>query len=150
MQCVKESVDAQDPLIEVAHVVLAPCRTEIVGVALVGLIVSHDTHGMSGGSVTGMVEERYKMHMWGVGQRDSLKRAGKPKESSEIYLATSFHHDHGFGLDCYSVGPSLGCGAPALMKNGELIYPYCFKDYKVLDNGPLRSSTEWRRTAVAG
>ena len=89
-----------------------------------------------------VVEERYKMHMWGVGQRDSLKRAGKPKESSEIYLATSFHHDHGFGLDCYSVGPSLGCGAPALMKNGELIYPYCFKDYKVLDNGPLRLTVE--------
>ena len=89
-----------------------------------------------------VVEERYKMHMWGVGQRDSLKRAGKPKESSEIYLATSFHHDHGFGLDCYSVGPSLGCGAPALMKNGELIYPYCFKDYKVLDNGPLRFTVE--------
>lgn len=89
-----------------------------------------------------VVEERYKVHMWGVGQRDSLKRAGKPKESSEIYLATSFHHDHGFGLDCYSVGPSLGCGAPALMKNGELIYPYCFKDYKILDNGPLRFTVE--------
>ena len=89
-----------------------------------------------------VVEERYKMHMWGVGQRDSLKRVGKVKESSEIYLATSFHHDHGYGLDCYSVGPSLGCGAPALMKNGELIFPYCFKDYKILDNGPLRFTVE--------
>ena len=89
-----------------------------------------------------VVEERYKMHMWGVGQRDSLKRVGKVKESSEIYLATSFHHDHGYGLDCYSVGPSLGCGAPALMKNGELIFPSCFKDYKILDNGPLRFTVE--------
>ena len=89
-----------------------------------------------------VVEDRYKMHMWGVGLRDSLKRAGKPQESNEIYLATSFHHDHGFGLDCYSVGPSLGCGAPALMKNGELVYPYCFKDYKILDNGPLRFTVE--------
>ena len=89
-----------------------------------------------------VVEERYKMHMWGVGQRDSLKRVGKVRESSEIYLATSFHHDHGYGLDCYSVGPSLGCGAPALMKNGELIFPYCFKDYKILDNGPLRFTVE--------
>lgn len=89
-----------------------------------------------------VVEERYKMHLWGVSLRDSLKRAGKPKESNEIYLATSFHHDHGFGLDCYSVGPSLGCGAPALMKDGELVYPYCFKDYKILDNGPLRFTVE--------
>ncbi len=89
-----------------------------------------------------VVEERYKMHMWGVGQRDSLKRVGKARESSEIYLATSFHHDHGYGLDCYSVGPSLGCGTPALMKNGDLVYPYCFKDYKILDNGPIRFTVE--------
>ena len=89
-----------------------------------------------------VLEKRYKMHLWGVGQRDSLKRAGKPKEANEIYLATSFHHDHGEGMDVYSVGPSLGCGAPALMKNGELVYPYCFKDYKILDNGPLRFTVE--------
>lgn len=89
-----------------------------------------------------VVEERYKMHLWGVGQRDSLKRAGKSKESDEIYLATSFHYNHGFGMDVYSVGPSLGCGAPALMKHGELVYPYCFKDYKILDNGPLRFNVE--------
>ena len=89
-----------------------------------------------------VLEKRYKMHLWGVGQRDSLKRAGKSKEANEIYLATSFHHDHGEGMDVYSVGPSLGCGAPALMKNGELVYPYCFKDYKILDNGPLRFTVE--------
>lgn len=89
-----------------------------------------------------VLEKRYKMHLWGVGQRDSLKRAGKPKEANEIYMATSFHHDHGEGMDVYSVGPSLGCGAPALMKNGELVFPYCFKDYKILDNGPLRFTVE--------
>lgn len=89
-----------------------------------------------------VVEDRYKMHMWGVGQRDSLKRAGKPQEANEIYVATSFHHDHGTGLDVYSVGPSLGCGAPALMNNGELVFPYCYQDYKILDNGPLRFTVE--------
>lgn len=89
-----------------------------------------------------VLEKRYKMHLWGVGQRDSLKRIGKPKEANDIYMATSFHHDHGEGLDVYSVGPSLGCGAPALMKNGELLFPYCFKDYKILDNGPLRFTVE--------
>ena len=89
-----------------------------------------------------VLEKRYKLHLWGVGQRDSLKKVGKPKEANEIYLATSFHYNHGEGLDVYSVGPSLGCGAPALMKNGELLYPYCFKDYKILDNGPLRFTVE--------
>ena len=89
-----------------------------------------------------VLEKRYKQHLWGVGQRDSLKRAGYPKESNDIYVATSFHHDHGEGMDVYSVGPSLGCGAPALMKNGELVFPYCFKNYKILDNGPLRFTVE--------
>ena len=89
-----------------------------------------------------VVEERYKNHMWGVGQRDSLKRAGKPEEANEIYVATSFHHDHGYGLDCYGVGPSLGCGAPALMKDGQLVFPWCYKAYKILDNGPLRFTVE--------
>lgn len=89
-----------------------------------------------------VVEDRYKDHMWGVRQRDSLKRAGKPEEANKIYVATSFHHDHGYGLDCYGVGPSLGCGAPALMKNGQLVFPWCYKAHKILDNGPLRFTVE--------
>ncbi len=89
-----------------------------------------------------VLEKRYKMHMWGVRQGDSLRRAGKQKEGNDIYIATSFHHNHGEGMDVYSVGPSLGCGAPALMKNGELVFPYCFKNYKILDNGPLRFTVE--------
>ena len=89
-----------------------------------------------------VLELRYKMHLEGVAKRDSLRKAGNKQESDSIYIATSFHHDHGYGMDVYSVGPSLGCGAPALMKNGELVYPYCFKDYKILDNGPLRFTVE--------
>lgn len=89
-----------------------------------------------------VVEQRYKMHMWGVGQRDSLKRIGQPEEANRIYVATSFHHDHGQGLDCYGVGASLGCGAPALMKDGTLLFPYCYKTYRILDNGPLRFTVE--------
>ena len=89
-----------------------------------------------------VVEQRYRMHMWGVGQRDSLKRIGKTAEANEIYVATSFHHNHGQGLDCYGVGASLGCGAPALMKDGALLFPYCYKTYKILDNGPLRFTVE--------
>ena len=89
-----------------------------------------------------VVEQRYKMHMWGVGKRDSLKRIGQPEEANRIYVATSFHHDHGQGLDCYGVGASLGCGAPALMKDGTLLFPYCYKTYRILDNGPLRFTVE--------
>ena len=55
-----------------------------------------------------------------------------------IHPAVSFHEDHGRGLDCYKVGPSLGCGTPALMEGDALVFPYCYRDYELLDNGPLR------------
>lgn len=51
----------------------------------------------------------------------------------------SFHKDHGNGMDVYSVGPTLGGGTAALLNdNGEIVYPYCYRDYEILDNGPLR------------
>ena len=68
-----------------------------------------------------LAEERYRMH---------------------IFHNKSFHLDHGYGMDVYSVGASLGCGSPALMENGELIFPYCYKECKILDNGPLRFTVD--------
>lgn len=58
----------------------------------------------------------------------------------DYYLSTfSYHLEHGNGMDCYAVGPTLGGGTNALLdKNGKIIYPYCWETYKVLDNGPLR------------
>lgn len=64
------------------------------------------------------------------------------RKDMETDLHSSFHLDHGNGLDCYGVGPSLGCGAPALMVDGQLILPYCYKTYRILDNGPLRFTVE--------
>lgn len=89
-----------------------------------------------------VVENRYKKHLWGVALRDSLRKTGQKQQSNDTYIATSFHHDHGDGMDVYSVGATLGCGAPALMKAGQLVFPYCYKDYKILDNGPLRFTVE--------
>ena len=54
----------------------------------------------------------------------------------------SYHRDYGYGLDCYKVGPTLGGGTAALMPDGNIVYPYCYKDYEILDNGPLRFSVK--------
>ena len=51
----------------------------------------------------------------------------------------TFHVDHGYGMDAYAVGPTLGAGVTALVDN-EIIYPWCYKEYEILDNGPLRFS----------
>ncbi len=41
-------------------------------------------------------------------------------------------------MDCYAVGPTLGCGTAALMQGDTIIYPYCYRTQEILDNGPLR------------
>ena len=54
----------------------------------------------------------------------------------------SFHLDYGKGLDCYGVGPSLGLGTPALLRDGKIVYPWCYETYKILDKGPLRFTVQ--------
>ena len=63
-------------------------------------------------------------------------------ESKEVDILTSFHLDHGNGLDPYRVGATLGLGAPSLMVGKNQVLPYCYKDYKILENGPLRFTVE--------
>ena len=68
---------------------------------------------------------------------ERLRQANRQRGDS-LYRLNSYHHDHGRGSDVYQVGATLGCGAPALMVDDELVYPYCFNDYQMLDMGPLR------------
>lgn len=88
------------------------------------------------------VEKRYTTELSNHSKIEELKKAGKTDEAFELQVATTYHFDHGYGLDCYKVGPTLGCGAPALMTDGQLVMPYCYKSYKILDNGPLRFTVQ--------
>lgn len=56
----------------------------------------------------------------------------------EIYEKRHYHLDNGKGLDCYNVGSTLGCGAPAVMVGDSIVYQWCYRDYRILDTGPLR------------
>ena len=87
-----------------------------------------------------VVEQRYDKHLDAEIQErvNQLRRARKYKEANELFHSASFHVDHGDGLDCYSVGPTLGGGTAALMQGDKLIYPYCWKEYEIMENGPLR------------
>lgn len=88
------------------------------------------------------VDKRYKVEHAAAGKIKELKAQGKEKEAFELEVATTYHFDHGYGLDCYKVGPSLGCGTPAILLDGEIVFPYCYKEYKILDNGPLRFTVD--------
>ncbi|WP_455591799.1 DUF4861 domain-containing protein [Bacteroides sp.] len=65
-------------------------------------------------------------------------RKTDPKAAQELYRSVSYHVDHGNGLDCYKVGPTLGGGTAALMVGDTIVYPYCYATQEILDNGPLR------------
>lgn len=66
-----------------------------------------------------------------------LKRTDM-KAAKELERTISYHVDHGYGMDCYAVGPTLGAGVSALMVNDTIVYPWCYNKEEILDNGPLR------------
>lgn len=86
-----------------------------------------------------ILEEFYAKEL----DKEIRKRANEmkktdPKGAAELLRSISYHIDHGYGMDCYAVGPTLGAGVAALVADGEIVYPWCYKDFEVLDNGPLR------------
>ena len=87
-----------------------------------------------------MVEQRYEIALDTVVEHEIrwLIANGYPEKADSLSNAISYHVDHGNGMDCYSVGPTLGGGTAALMVDSTIIYPYCYENYKILNNGPLR------------
>ena len=88
-----------------------------------------------------VVEDRYEKELSPAtkAQIDSLRRIGQGEEANKLYQSVSYHVEHGNGLDCYKVGPTLGGGAAALLVDDAIVYPYCYVgEPEILDNGPLR------------
>lgn len=71
-----------------------------------------------------------------------------PKAAAELSRERSYHIDHGYGMDCYAVGPTLGAGVAALMVNDTIVYPWCYKNQEILDNGPLRFTVKLEFTPL--
>lgn len=56
------------------------------------------------------------------------------------YKLDNYHHDNGQGLDYYSVGLTLGAGDTAPYGKDTIYYPKNYRQWKTLDNGPLRTT----------
>lgn len=80
-------------------------------------------------------EDAYGIDVWVKNTPDPVVES---RYYNELVNGLSYHVDHGYGLDCYKVGPTLGCGTPALIKGDDIKFPYCWTAYEILDNGPLR------------
>lgn len=59
---------------------------------------------------------------------------------NDRYKRNDYHIDHGDGLDYYHVGYTLGAGNMAPYVNDTIRYSGNYHQWKVLDNGPLRST----------
>ena len=59
---------------------------------------------------------------------------------NERYKKAEYHVDHGDGLDYYHVGLTLGAGNSMPYINDSIWYSKNFVGWKLLDNGPLRTT----------
>ncbi|MFZ4262797.1 DUF4861 family protein [Sphingobacterium sp. HJSM2_6] len=59
---------------------------------------------------------------------------------NEWYKTGDYHKDHGEGLDYYSVGQTLGAGDVGFYIKEKLTFSKHYRNYKILDNGPLRTT----------
>lgn len=87
-----------------------------------------------------VLDERYALDLNPATRAriDSLRKAD-PAAADSLARSTSYHVDHGNGMDCYAVGPTLGGGTTALLDGeGQIAYPWCYRTCEVLENGPLR------------
>jgi hypothetical protein len=77
-------------------------------------------------------EDAYGIDVW-------VKRTSK-MVINDRYKRMEYHIDHGDGMDYYHVGSSLGAGNMAPYVNDTIRFSANYHQWKVLDNGPLRST----------
>ena len=80
-----------------------------------------------------------------------LKKAGRGSEWPQIHRDRyTYHRDRGQGMDAYTVGNTLGAGAPALLDGDNLILPDVYEKAEITENGPLRFTVRLQMYAQDG
>ncbi|MFC5683672.1 DUF4861 family protein [Flavobacterium sp. MAHUQ-51] len=85
-----------------------------------------------GKALEGTRDDAYGIDVW-------VKRTDR-MIINERYKVGDYHTDHGDGLDYYKVGYTLGAGSMAPYIKDSVRYSGNYHKWKVLDNGPLRST----------
>lgn len=84
-------------------------------------------------------DQLYQNELTSYGINEQLKKQKRGGEWAQIHRDLyTYHRDKGQGMDAYTVGATLGAGAPALMDGNNLILPDVYEKAEILDNGPLR------------
>ena len=85
-----------------------------------------------GKAIENTKEDAYGLDIW-------VKRTDK-MILNERYKLGNYHKDNGNGMDYYHVGFSLGAGNMAPYIKDTIRYSANYHQWKVMDNGPLRST----------
>lgn len=84
-------------------------------------------------------DQLYHNELTSYGVNERLKKQGRGGEWAQIHRDVyTYHRDKGQGMDAYTVGATLGAGAPALMDGDNLLLPDVYEKAEILENGPLR------------
>ena len=84
-------------------------------------------------------DQLYHNELTSYGVNARLKKQGRGGEWAQLHRDVyTYHRDKGQGMDAYTVGATLGAGAPALMDGDRLLLPDVYEKAEILDNGPLR------------
>jgi hypothetical protein len=68
-------------------------------------------------------DDLYHNELTSYGVNESLKKQGRGGEWSQIHRDVyTYHRDKGLGMDAYTVGGTLGAGAPALLDGDDLLF----------------------------
>ena len=91
-------------------------------------------------NVTYPIQDKlYQSELGSYALNTRLQRAGRGGEWNQLHRDNyTYHRNRGEGMDAYTVGATLGAGAPALMNGNELILPDVYEKAEISENGPLR------------
>lgn len=65
-------------------------------------------------------------------------RINHPEQYQSYKESFNLHRDHGYGYDCYAVGPTLGAGVAARLQGDSIVFPWCYERAEILEKGPDR------------
>lgn len=86
-----------------------------------------------------IVDQLYQNELASYALNEKLKKEGRGAMWPMIHRNEfTYHRDRGQGMDAYTVGKTLGAGAPALLVDGALKVSDVYRTAAILDNGPLR------------
>ncbi|PPL01727.1 DUF4861 family protein [Parapedobacter indicus] len=87
---------------------------------------------MYGKALEGRPDDAHGLDIWSKRTKDLVV--------DKWYAQGDYHTDHGEGMDYYSVGMTLGAGDIAPFANDTVVFSKHYRQYEIVDNGPLRST----------